>query len=102
MECKSTEIGLRVYSATSLFLLTKLSSLLACGIYYYIWAFLIPNWKGYRLRQEPLKLDGGVQSNRLRKVPVAELAEWDSTHDAAGRPIESPVEIHVQVKGIDV
>ncbi|KAJ5518889.1 Amino acid/polyamine transporter I [Penicillium expansum] len=81
---------------------TGIGILLACGIYYYIWAFLIPNWKGYRLRQEPLKLDGGVQSNRLRKVPVAELAEWDSTHDAAGRPIESPVEIHVQVKGIDV
>jgi hypothetical protein len=77
-------------------------SLLACGTYYYFWAFLIPKWKGYKLRQEVISLDDGVQSNRLKKVPVAEISEWDATHDAAGRLIESPVEIQVQVKGIDV
>ncbi|EKV11965.1 Amino acid/polyamine transporter I [Penicillium digitatum] len=81
---------------------TGIGILLACGIYYYFWAFLIPKWKGYKLRQEQLSLDGGVQSNRLKKVPNDEVAEWDATHDAAGRIIESPVEIQVQVKGIDV
>ncbi|KAF4763806.1 hypothetical protein N7455_010502 [Penicillium solitum] len=81
---------------------TGVAILLACGIYYYFWAFLIPKWKGYKLRQELLSLDDGVQSNRLQKVPVAEIQEWDATHDAAGRLIESPVEIQVQVKGIDV
>ena len=103
MECKSAKCGLHVYLApSSTGTNQNPPSLLACGIYYYFWAFLIPKWKGYKLRQEQLSLDGGVQSNRLKKVPNDEVAEWDATHDAAGRIIESPVEIQVQVKGIDV
>ncbi|KAH7028641.1 high-affinity methionine permease [Macrophomina phaseolina] len=50
---------------------------------------LLPKWRGYQLRQELIHLDDGVQSHRLRKVPIAEVAEWDATHDAAGRPIGS-------------
>jgi hypothetical protein len=80
----------------------KLPSLLACAIYYYLWAFLIPKWRGYKLRQELVNLGGGVQSNRLKKVPNSEVAEWDATHDSAGRLIESPVEIQVQAKAIDL
>ncbi|CAI7654903.1 unnamed protein product [Penicillium glandicola] len=75
--------------------------LLACGTYYYVWAFLIPNWRGYKLRQEVFTLEGGVQSNKLKKVPNSEIAEWDATHDAGGRLIESAVEIQVRVKGSD-
>ncbi|OQE39774.1 hypothetical protein PENCOP_c006G06741 [Penicillium coprophilum] len=85
---------------------TGIGILLACAIYYYLWAILIPKWRGYKLRQEVVNLGGGVQSNRLKKVPNAEVAEWDVMHDTAGRLIESPVEstvdIQVQVKGIDV
>lgn len=32
-----------------------------------------------------LVLENGAQSHTLVKVPVAELAEWDATHDAVGR-----------------
>lgn len=79
-----------------------LISLIACAIYYWLWAFLIPKWKGYKLRQELIHLDGGVQSNRLRKIPHSELAEWDATHDATGCLVGSPVEeVQVQVKGSD-
>ncbi|EYE90265.1 high affinity methionine permease [Aspergillus ruber CBS 135680] len=74
--------------------------LLACAIYYWFWAFLIPKWRGYKLRQELINLDGGVQSNRLTKVPDAEVAEWDTMHDAAGRLIESTFEgEEIQVLG---
>lgn len=75
-----------------------LNSLLACGTYYWFWAFLIPKWRGYKLRQELINLDGGVQSNQLRKVPNSELAEWDATHDAAGALLDSVEEIQVQGK----
>ncbi|OQE29134.1 hypothetical protein PENFLA_c004G00947 [Penicillium flavigenum] len=68
---------------------TGIGILLACGIYYYAWAFLIPKWRGYEPRQELLYLGGGAQ-------------KWDATHDAAGRLIESPVEIQVQAKGTDM
>ncbi|OKL64684.1 hypothetical protein UA08_01055 [Talaromyces atroroseus] len=78
---------------------TGIGILAMCGIYYVLWAWLIPKWSGYTLRQEVISLEDGAQSKRLKKVPNAELAEWDATHDAAGRPIDVPVEeIQVQEK----
>lgn len=64
-------------------------SLLACGSYYYIWAILLPKWKSYSLRQELITLDDGAQTHQLRKVPNAQIAEWDASHDVAGRPVGS-------------
>ncbi|KAL6232434.1 hypothetical protein BDW75DRAFT_232786 [Aspergillus navahoensis] len=67
---------------------TGLGILLACAIYYALWAYLIPKWKGYRLRQEIITLEDGAQSNRLRKIPKEEVEEWDASHDAAGRLVD--------------
>ncbi|KUI72528.1 High-affinity methionine permease [Cytospora mali] len=64
---------------------TGVGILLACGLYYWVWATLLPKWKGYELRQEVVVLGGGAESHRLRKVPVNEVAEWDAEHDATGR-----------------
>ena len=78
-------------------------SLLICGGYYWLWAFLLPKWKGYHLRQELVSFEDGAQSNQLRKVPNVELAEWDATHDAAGRRIEpsaTSTGIQIQEKGV--
>ncbi|KAJ5414657.1 amino acid transporter [Penicillium cosmopolitanum] len=72
-------------------------NLLACGAYYWLWAFLLPKWQGYKLRQELIHLDDGAQSNQLRKVPNEKLAEWDATHDAAGRAV-APIEEEIQVQ----
>ncbi|KAL4783121.1 amino acid permease-domain-containing protein [Aspergillus varians] len=83
---------------------TGIAILVACAIYYFFWAFLIPKWKGYQLRQELINLDNGVQSNRLKKVPNAEVVDWDARHDAAGRLIESETaveEIRVGGKGVE-
>ena len=60
-----------------------------CGIYYAFWTWIIPHWRGYRLRQELLDLGNGVQSHRLVKVKIQDLPEWDSTHDAAGGILNS-------------
>jgi hypothetical protein len=32
-----------------------------------------------------ITLEGGAQSHKIVKVSKAELAQWDSTHDAVGR-----------------
>ncbi|KZL85731.1 high-affinity methionine permease [Colletotrichum incanum] len=64
---------------------TGIGILLTCAIYYWLWAFLIPKWRGYKLRQELISLDDGAQSNRLQKIPNAKVDEWDATHDSAGR-----------------
>ncbi|KAL2190552.1 hypothetical protein L209DRAFT_703788 [Thermothelomyces heterothallicus CBS 203.75] len=69
------------------YIVTGIGILIGCGIYYYLWVHLIPHIKGYRIRQEVLVFEDGAQSHRLVKVPVAEIAEWDATHDAVGRPL---------------
>ncbi|TQN68468.1 High-affinity methionine permease [Colletotrichum shisoi] len=80
---------------------TGIGILLTCATYYWLWAFLLPKWKGYKLRQELISLDDGAQSNELRKVPISEVGEWDATHDAAGRPLgPSAGETLVQEKGL--
>jgi hypothetical protein len=60
------------------------SSILICAVYYYLWAILLPQWRNYSLRQEFVSLDGGAQTLQLRKVPNADIAAWDASHDAAG------------------
>ncbi|KAF0315774.1 high-affinity methionine permease [Colletotrichum asianum] len=81
---------------------TGVEILLACAAYYWFWAFLIPKWKGYKLRQELISFEDGAQSNQLRKVPYADVAEWDATHDAAGRTINNTTvtEAPVQEKAV--
>jgi len=65
------------------------TSIIGCGVYYYLWIWAIPKLRGYHVRQETLVFEDGAQSHRLVKVPVAEVAQWDATHDAVGRPIGS-------------
>ncbi|OGE52052.1 hypothetical protein PENARI_c011G07970 [Penicillium arizonense] len=81
---------------------TGVGILLACAIYYWLWAFLIPKWRDYSLRQELISLDDGAQSYRLRKIPNPEVSEWDERHDVTGRLIENHVaEIQVFEKGTE-
>ncbi|KAJ3948569.1 uncharacterized protein N0V96_002826 [Colletotrichum fioriniae] len=79
---------------------TGVGILLLCAAYYWLWASLLPKWRGYKLRQELVSFDDGAQSNQLRKIPNAEIPEWDNTHDASGRLIgPSADEVLVQEKG---
>ncbi|KAI0879426.1 high-affinity methionine permease [Hypoxylon argillaceum] len=60
--------------------------IILCGIYYVIWMYALPKYKGYRLRSEILHVDSqGATTHQLVKVPLAELEKWDSEHDEAGR-----------------
>jgi hypothetical protein len=72
-------------------------SLVICGIYYVLWIYVVPKLRGYRIRQRALILDNGAVSHSLIKVPVAELDEWDATHDAVGHAIGE----HVGNNGYD-
>lgn len=66
-------------------------SILICAAYYYLWAILLPQWRNYSLRQEFVTLEGGAQALQLRKVPNAEIAAWDASHDAAGHLISPSI-----------
>jgi hypothetical protein len=58
--------------------------LLACGVYYVLWIYAIPKWRGYQVRHEKVVLDGGEVTHKLVKVPLDKLEEWDRVHDAQG------------------
>ncbi|KAM0346274.1 hypothetical protein ACHAPU_005701 [Fusarium lateritium] len=56
-----------------------------CGVYYVLWIYFIPKWRGYAIRPEVVEVDdNGANSHRLVKVPVREVEKWDSDHDEAG------------------
>ncbi|CAI6334864.1 unnamed protein product [Periconia digitata] len=64
---------------------TGIGLMVGMAAYYYFWIKLLPKLKGQTIRTETLVLDqDGSVTHRLRKVPNAELAEWDRTHDDAG------------------
>ncbi|KAF7556135.1 hypothetical protein G7Z17_g1671 [Cylindrodendrum hubeiense] len=73
------------------YVVTGIGILLACGLYYWTWVYLLPRWRGYRLRQEVLSLDDGVQTHQISRVPVEQLDEWDANHDATGRLRETGI-----------
>jgi amino acid transporter len=58
-------------------------------LYYYFWIKWLPKWRNESIRTETLVLseDGSV-THRLRRIPNAELKEWDRTHDDAGNVYE--------------
>ncbi|OAG06518.1 amino acid transporter [Paraphaeosphaeria sporulosa] len=59
--------------------------LVGCAFYYFVWIKWLPKLKHYSIRTETLVSDqDGSVSHRLRKVPNAEVEEWDRTHDEAG------------------
>ncbi|KAI4860411.1 amino acid transporter [Hypoxylon rubiginosum] len=60
--------------------------ILACGLYYVFWMYLLPRWGDYQIRPEVLSVDEkGTTTHRLVKVPLADVTNWDEAHDEAGR-----------------
>ncbi|KXJ87303.1 amino acid permease-domain-containing protein [Microdochium bolleyi] len=66
---------------------TGIGILILCALYYVVWMFVWPKFRGYRIRPEVLDdVDSrGANTHRLVQVPLAELAAWDAEHDDAGR-----------------
>ncbi|KAK4110176.1 hypothetical protein N656DRAFT_714456 [Canariomyces notabilis] len=69
------------------YVVTGIGVLIGCAVYYYLYIHVIPRLRGYRFRQGIATFEDGAQSHKLVKVPVAEVEQWDATHDAVGRPL---------------
>ena len=82
--------------------LTGAGIIIFCIIYYYVWVYGIPMWKGYELRQSVLELPDGSITHALIRVNNEDLAEWDATHDASGRSLHesSPSTSHSELSGV--
>lgn len=86
LECKDPAASLRALADT-----VDLSSIALCGIYYYLWIYVLPKWGNYTIRQEVEELPDGAVTSKLFKVPNNELEEWDVTHDDHGNRIPATV-----------
>jgi amino acid transporter len=59
-----------------------------CGAYYYVWMKVLPRWGNYAIRSQVVNVDdNGANSHRLLRVPNAEVADWDASHDELGREL---------------
>ncbi|KAF1913065.1 amino acid permease-domain-containing protein [Ampelomyces quisqualis] len=59
-----------------------------CGAYYYIWMKVLPRWGNYAIRSQVINVgDNGANTHRLLRVPNAEVADWDASHDELGRAL---------------
>ncbi len=74
-------------------MLIEAFSLVACGVYYYVWVNLLPKIKGYQLRQTVIELDEGSVAHELVRVKEADVAAWDAEHDVTGRLIHRRVHV---------
>lgn len=75
------------------------NSLLLCGVYHWLWVSAVPRWRGYRIRPEVIDIGNGAQTQKLVKVPVAELPEWDATHDHSGAKLTRRINVTQHEKG---
>ncbi|ORX92544.1 high-affinity methionine permease [Clohesyomyces aquaticus] len=73
----------------AIYVVVGITLLAVCGIYYVAWIYILPKSKGYCIRQEVIILEDDAQAHKLTKVPVEQLADWDATHDALGRNLNS-------------
>ncbi|KAL1626628.1 hypothetical protein SLS54_002790 [Diplodia seriata] len=58
--------------------------ILICGVYYWVWIYLLPRLGGYEMRQRVVQLPDGAITHELVKVEKGELAKWDDEHDVLG------------------
>lgn len=82
------------------YVVTGIAIIIGCAVYYWVWIWLLPKIGGYQVRQEVLILDHGAQSQVLTKVPLAELALWDETHDTTGRRLDDGSDGSVEQIGV--
>ncbi|PYH49516.1 high affinity methionine permease [Aspergillus saccharolyticus JOP 1030-1] len=57
----------------------------SCGVYYHIWIKVLPQLGRYEFRQTQIQVEQNATANKLVKVPLDRLEEWDREHDALGR-----------------
>ncbi|KAG6888832.1 hypothetical protein C0995_005707 [Termitomyces sp. Mi166 len=67
-------------------------SLVISGLAYLLYIHILPKFGGYAIRQLVEELDDGATTNKLVRVPDAELEKWDATHDQHGGVIERRIQ----------
>ena len=53
---------------------------LLCFVYYFFWQFILPKYGKYAHRVQVYTLENGAKGNRVVKIPLDEVEEWDTKH----------------------
>ncbi|KAF1955073.1 amino acid transporter [Byssothecium circinans] len=86
----------------ALYCAVGIALMVAMVLYYYLWIKVLPAIKGQTIRAETLvsSQDGSV-THQLRRIPNAEVEEWDRTHDSAGNVLSTVAGTGAAVGGND-
>lgn len=66
------------------YIVVGIGLLVAMGVYYYVWVHALPHFCKYSIRTLTVVNEDGSVVHQLKRVPNADIAEWDMTHDEAG------------------
>ncbi|KAJ4983134.1 high-affinity methionine permease [Stagonosporopsis vannaccii] len=76
------------------YIVTGLGLLAGMGLYYFAWVHALPRLRNYSIRTLTVVNDDGSVVHQLKRVPNAEVAEWDRIHDDAGNVLGDATGIH--------
>ncbi|KAF2227757.1 high affinity methionine permease [Elsinoe ampelina] len=79
------------------YIVVGIGLMVSMGIYYYVWVHLLPRIRKYTIRTLTVVNKDGSVVHQLKRVPNAEVAEWDRTHDEAGNVLTHVVLMAVRM-----
>lgn len=78
---KGTLIGSDVTFFYATYPIVTISILFLCGMYYVVWRFTLPKLGNYVHREVIYRLENGELGNKIVKVKLKDLEEWDREHE---------------------
>lgn len=90
---KGTLIGSDVTFFYATYPIVTLSILAVCVGYYFIWRYTLPKIGKYVHREIIYRLENGELGNKIIKVKLSELEEWDLEHQTDENGVSRKVEV---------
>lgn len=78
---KGTLIGSDVTFFYATYPIVTIGILFLCGMYYVVWRFTLPKLGNYVHREVIYRLENGELGNKIVKVKLKDLEEWDREHE---------------------
>ena len=91
---KGTLIGSDVTFFYATYPIVTICILFACGFYYLVWRFALPKVGKYVHREVIYHLENGELGNKIVKVKLKDLEEWDQEHETDDNGVATKIEVH--------
>ena len=91
---KGTLIGSDVTFFYATYPIVTICILFACGLYYLVWRFALPKIGSYVHREVIYHLENGELGNKIVKVKLKDLKEWDQEHETDENGVATKIEVH--------